>query len=124
MLVTDAEARHFVAGYYGPRAADVRMLGAGECSRAYAFVLDGREAVVRFGPYVEDFRKDQAMAAHDYMALPIPAVIEIGAADDGYFAVSERAPGEPLDGLDGIGIGRDLSRAGDVNDDLEACVGV
>ena len=66
------------------------MLGAGEWSQAYAFVLDGREVVIRFGDHAEDFRKDQVMAAHGSAAMPIPAVIEIGAAGDGYFAVSER----------------------------------
>jgi hygromycin-B 4-O-kinase len=60
--------------------------------------------VIRFGEHVEDFRKDQTMAAYSRAALPIPAIIEIGAAGDGYFAVSERAPGEPLDGLDGTGM--------------------
>ena len=86
------------------RAADVHRLGAGEWSRAYAFALDGREAVIRFGDHVEDFRKDQAMAAHSCAALPVPAVIEIGAAGDGYFAVSERAHGDLLDALDGDGM--------------------
>jgi hygromycin-B 4-O-kinase len=93
-----------VAHYYGRRAVDVRALGGGEWSRAYAFVLDGKEAVIRFGGYVEDFRKDQVMTAHSCATLPIPAVIEIGAASDGYFAVSERAHGELLDGLDGPGM--------------------
>jgi hypothetical protein len=37
-------------------------------------------------------------------SLPIPAVIEIGAAGDEYFAVSERAYGELLDALDGDGM--------------------
>ena len=78
-------------------------LGAGEWSRAYAFALDGREAAIRFGDHVEDFRKDQVMAAHSCAALPVPAVIEIGAAGDGYFAVSERAHGDLLDALDGDG---------------------
>jgi hygromycin-B 4-O-kinase len=104
MSVTDAEACRFVADHYGRRAADVGALGAGDWSRAYAFVLDGRAAVIRFGGHVEDFRKDQVMAAHSCAALPIPAVIEIGATGDGYFAVSERAPGELLDGLDGAGM--------------------
>ena len=57
MPLTDAEACLFVAEYYGRRATDLRALGAGEWSRAYALVLDGREAVIRFGDYVEDFRK-------------------------------------------------------------------
>jgi hygromycin-B 4-O-kinase len=104
MPVTYAEARRFVDEHYGPRAADVRALGAGEWSRAYAFVLDGRKAVIRFGDHVEDFRKDRVMAAYSCAALPVPAVIEIGPAGDGYFAVSGRAPGDPLDGLDSTGI--------------------
>ncbi len=104
MPVTDADARRFVTEYYGRRARDVRALGAGEWSRAYALVLDGREAVIRFGDYVEDFRKDEVMAAHSCAALPIPAVIEVGAAGTGYFAVSERAHGELLDSLDGPGM--------------------
>jgi hygromycin-B 4-O-kinase len=104
MPVTDAKVRGFVAKHYGRRAADVRGLGAGEWSRAYAFVLDGREAVIRFGRHVEDFRKDQVMAARSSPPLPIPAVFEIGAAGDGYFAVSERAYGELLDRLDDRGM--------------------
>jgi hygromycin-B 4-O-kinase len=100
MPVTDAAARRFVADYYGRRARGVHSLGAGEWSRAYALVLDGRQAVIRFGDHVEDFRKDQAMATHSCPALPIPAVTEIGAADGGYFAVSKRAPGQLLDHLD------------------------
>jgi hygromycin-B 4-O-kinase len=104
MPITDAEACRFVAGHYGRRAADIRLLGAGEWSRAYGFVLDGRDTVIRFGDHVEDFRKDQVMAAHSSAALPIPPVIEIGAAGDGYFAVSQRAPGELLDGLDVAGM--------------------
>jgi hygromycin-B 4-O-kinase len=104
MPVTDAEAVRFVASYYGRRAADVSALGAGAWSRAYAFILDGREAVIRFGHHAEDFRKDQAMAAHNSAALPVPSVLEIGAAGDSYFAVSQRAHGDLLDGLDGPGI--------------------
>jgi hypothetical protein len=50
--------------------------------------LDGRAAVIRLGDHVEDFRKDHAMAVHSCAALPVPAVIEIGAVGDGYFAVS------------------------------------
>ena len=104
MPVTDAEAFRFVAGYYGRRAAEVRALGAGEWSRAFAFILDGREAVIRFGQHAGDFRKDQIMAAHSSAALPVPSGLEIGAAGDGYFAVSERAHGGLLDGLDGPGM--------------------
>ncbi|HEY2688292.1 MAG TPA: aminoglycoside phosphotransferase family protein [Streptosporangiaceae bacterium] len=100
----DAAARRFVAERYGSRATDLRALGAGEWSRAYAMVLDGRPVVIRFGDHVEDFRKDRMMAAHSRGGLPIPAVTEIGATDDGYFAVSEQATGEVLDRLDEDGM--------------------
>jgi hygromycin-B 4-O-kinase len=102
--MTDAEAEEFVAGYYGDRAADVHVLGAGDWSRAYSLALDGREAVIRFGQHVEDFRKDQVMAPHNSAALPIPQIIEIGTAGCGYFAVSERAFGQGIDGLDSQGM--------------------
>jgi hygromycin-B 4-O-kinase len=98
-VISAAAAREFVAGRYGARATDVHPLGAGEWSQAYAMVLDGREMVIRFGGHVEDFRKDQVMAAHSE-ALPVPALTEIGRAGDGYFAVSERASGTLLDQLD------------------------
>ena len=88
----------------GRRAAEIRALGAGEWSLAYALVLDGREAVIRFGQHAGDFRKDQVMAAYRSAALPVPSVLEIGAAGDGYFAVSERAHGGLLDDLDGPGM--------------------
>jgi hygromycin-B 4-O-kinase len=104
VLVTDVSARRFVVGHFGSRATDVYALGAGEWSRAYAMSLDGRGVVIRFGDHVEDFRKDRVMAAHSCAALPIPAVIEIGAADGGYFVVAERVVGEPLDGLDEPGM--------------------
>jgi hypothetical protein len=38
MPLTDAAACRFVADYYGRRAGDVRVLGVGEWSRAYALV--------------------------------------------------------------------------------------
>ena len=44
------------------------------------------------------------MAAHSSAALPVPSVLEVGAAGDGFFAVSERAHGGMLDDLDGPGM--------------------
>jgi hypothetical protein len=57
-----------------------------------------------FGRHAEDFRKDQVMAPHNSPALPIPQIIEIGTAGDGYFAVSGRAFGQGIDSLDGHGM--------------------
>ncbi|HEX5191124.1 MAG TPA: phosphotransferase [Streptosporangiaceae bacterium] len=103
-MVSPAAARDFVARRYGDRAAGLRALGAGEWSHAYSLALDGREMVIRFGGYVEEFLKDQVMAAHASQALPIPTVTEVGQAGGGYFAVSERVSGGLLDQLDGQGM--------------------
>lgn len=100
------EAQRFVTRTFGDRATRLTPLGAGEWSVAYAFnlTLDAKPAVIRFGNYVEDFRKDRAMAAYSEKALPVPAVIEIGETDTGFFAVSERAPGQVINDLDATGM--------------------
>jgi hygromycin-B 4-O-kinase len=103
-----ADARRFVHDRYGERAGALSALSGGEWSRAYAFTLDGREAVIRFGAYRDDFAKDQLMAGHAGPALPIPAVWEIGQAPGGFFAVSHRAHGQMLDTLDSAGMRRIL----------------
>lgn len=105
----DAEARLFVSEYFGGRASELSPLGAGEWSRAYFLILDGRESVIRFGQHVEDFLKDRAMVAIRSAALPIPQVTEVGkVAGDVFFAVSEPMRGEFLDDLDEAGMRKAL----------------
>ncbi len=99
----EAGARRFIADRYGDRASGLTLLGAGEWSRAYAFTLDGQAAVARFGAHGDDFAKDQVMARFSSPGLPIPAVTELGRTARGYFAVSARAFGAPLDELDEAG---------------------
>jgi hygromycin-B 4-O-kinase len=57
-----------VTAHYGARATQPRLLGAGEWSQAFAFTLDGQDAVIRFGRYVEDFLKDHVMAGYSVQA--------------------------------------------------------
>ena len=54
---------------------------------------DGRDLVVRFGPYVEDFEKDRFAARFSCAAMPVPNVEVIRSAGDSFLAVSTRAPG-------------------------------
>jgi hygromycin-B 4-O-kinase len=105
-----ADAEDFVRRRYGSRASGLTPLGAGGWSRAYAFTLDGRDLVVRFGAYGEDFAKDQRMADFSSALLPIPAVLELGEAPGGFFAVSRRAYGDFLDELDSDGMRAVLPR--------------
>ncbi len=95
------EAVEFVSTYYGARASTPELIGAGDWSQAYAFTLDGQEAVIRFGQYGEDFAKDALMGELATESLPIPRVLEMGETSTGYFVVSERRHGQFLDALDG-----------------------
>jgi hygromycin-B 4-O-kinase len=97
----EAAAQSFVTARYSRRATRLRLIGSGEWSQAYAFTLDGTDSVIRFGRFGEDFLKDQIMGAYSSADLPIPAVRETGHAAEGYFAVSDRAPGCLLNDLDG-----------------------
>ena len=100
------EAQRFVTVRYGRRASQLRLLGAGEWSLAYALALDGQPAVIRFGRHGADFLKDQVMAAYSSAELPVPAIWETGPTSDGSFAVSDRAPGRLLNDLDGASVRR------------------
>jgi hygromycin-B 4-O-kinase len=95
--VADAEA--FLAARFRGEISGVSSIGHGEWSRAYAFRRDGAEYIVRFSALDEDFRKDQITAGYSSRDLPIPAIVEIGETDGGFFAISERAAGGFLDDL-------------------------
>ncbi len=100
-MLSIADAGRFLHQRYGSRAGGVEALGAGAWSVAYAFTLDGRDAVARFGQYGDDFAKDRRMGACASPRLPIPRVLDSGEAPGGHFAVSERVHGIPIDDLDG-----------------------
>lgn len=95
-----ATAGRFLTDRYGTDARGVAELGAGAWSRAFSFRLRGRDLVLRLGEHVQDFRKDQRAMAFAGPDLPIPAVLEIGEAEGGFYAVSERAFGTFLERLD------------------------
>ena len=95
-------ATAFIAARYSCEPGDVREIGRGVWSVAYAFTSQGRELVARFGTHRYDFEKDRIAAAYAADDLPIPRVLEIVEAFDGaYCAVSERVFGRHLEALDG-----------------------
>jgi len=105
--------------HFGDRARDLAPLAAGEWSRAYSLTLDRHEVVIRFGAYLDDFEKDRVMSRYSSAALPIPKVLEVGEAESGFYAVSERAPGTPLDELDESGMRTLLPRLLDALEALQ-----
>jgi uridine kinase len=95
-----ASATAFLVANVGPDVTKVRALGAGEWSRAYAFELLGGCYVVRFSRYLDDFEKDRRAAAYSGPDLPIPAIVDVGTTENGYFAISDHKAGVGLDTLD------------------------
>ncbi|MDA0366201.1 MAG: aminoglycoside phosphotransferase family protein [Chloroflexi bacterium] len=55
--------------------------------------------MVRLSLTDEDFAKDRVASGFATRDLPVPRLLELGQALDRYFAISERAPGRPLDEL-------------------------
>ena len=111
MILMDAEtpfdaaaATDFLAGRYGDRASGVVEIGRGAWATAYGFMLDGAACVARFAAQPDDFAKDRIAASYTSPALPIPAILEIGEAPGGFYAISERAYGAHLDTLDEAGM--------------------
>jgi len=79
-----------------------RRLAQGEWSAAYAFSRGAEPLIARFSAYRDDFEKDR-FAADRFAspALPIPRVLETGEAFDGFYAISEAAPGRHIDDVSG-----------------------
>lgn len=92
-------ARTFLARNFEVDPSTVEFVGEGAWSRCFGFQSHGQELVIRFGKYVEDFQKDQRAFTHVTPGLPIPEVLGIGQAFDGYYAISTRAQGAPLETL-------------------------
>jgi aminoglycoside phosphotransferase (APT) family kinase protein len=97
--VTSDQASTFLEERYEGHATALEPLHGGEWSRAFGFVCDGQELVVRFGRYPEDYEADLAAVAYSSPELPVPAVFEIGQAFGGAYAISERRHGVPLETL-------------------------
>ncbi len=97
------QAQAFLTSHFGMEPTEVTLIGEGAWSRCFGFscreLWDNEQCVIRFGNHVDDFEKDQV--AYRYMTpdLPIPKVIEIGQAFGGYYAISTRVHGVPLESL-------------------------
>jgi hygromycin-B 4-O-kinase len=93
------EATDFLREHLGRDIDAVELVGEGAWSRCFGFRDGERDLVIRFGSYLDDFEKDRRAAAFTSATLPVPQVSEIGRALGGYFAISSRAYGDPLESL-------------------------
>jgi aminoglycoside phosphotransferase (APT) family kinase protein len=93
-LVEVDDARRFLEAHHGGVVADVERLSGGYWSSAFGYAIDGTDLVVRFGADRAWFEVDRDAFAFRSDALPVPRVLDIGAASDTqFFAISERAYG-------------------------------
>jgi hygromycin-B 4-O-kinase len=96
----DAEqAAAFLRGQFDPASTEVEPAGAGAWSQCFGFRLAAQDLVVRFGKYVDDFENDRRAHAYAAPGLPVPRVLAIGQAFDGYYCISTRARGIPLESV-------------------------
>lgn len=101
------DARDFLRARDG--ATDVTPVEQqGMWSRAFRFREHGRELVIRFAPDRETFDKDAFVSQRAPADLAVPKMIERGLALDGHYAITERARGRMIDGLDAEGMRRVL----------------
>lgn len=89
----------FLTSRYGP-IDDLMALEAGGWSSAYALRAGGRELILRLGRHREDFEKERVAATWQAHGIPIPEVLDLGEAFDGFFVISQRHHGTKLADLD------------------------
>ena len=94
--VDAATAGRFLTERYGEPIA-AHASGEGMWSRCFAFDHGDARLVARFGRHLADFECDRFATRFARPGLPIPPVHAVGEAFDGYYAISDRADGDPLE---------------------------
>mgnify|MGYP000175566574 CR=1 FL=1 len=94
-----SQVETFLLKHLGQEVSKVLPIDQGEWSQAFSFQHAAKDYVIRFGQFGEDFRKDQLASTFATTNLVIPKITEIGQAFDRYFAISARAFGDMLEGL-------------------------
>jgi hygromycin-B 4-O-kinase len=99
MNIDSAQAEAFLISQFDLTSSQVEQIGEGAWSRCFGFRRGNQELAIRFGLHVDDFQKDQLAAAYRAPDLPIPEVLAIGEAFEGYYAISTRVYGAPLESV-------------------------
>ena len=94
--IDEGEVQNFLAEHLGPDVGSVELVGEGAWSRCFGFSHRDRDLVIRVGKFVEDFEKDRRAARFSSPALRSRGD-RGGIPHGGFFAISSRAYGEPLE---------------------------
>ena len=98
-MVDIQQAQAFLVSHLGVDVSEIVQVGEGAWSRCFGFAYGDQNLVIRFGKYVSDFQKDRLAYKYATPDLPVPEVFEIGQAMDGYYAISRRVYGIPLESV-------------------------
>jgi hygromycin-B 4-O-kinase len=99
MNITAQQAEAFLRAHFDSDSNAVEPAGAGAWSQCFGFRRGEQDLVVRFGKYVDDFHNDQRAQGYAAPGLPVPQVLALGSAFDGYYCISTRAFGIPLESV-------------------------
>jgi aminoglycoside phosphotransferase (APT) family kinase protein len=89
----------FLESHHGAPVTDVELLSGGSWSAAYGYRVGDRDLVLRLGSAPEWFATDRDAMAYSREGLPVPAVLDIGDAFGGAYAISERYYGRFLESV-------------------------
>lgn len=67
------DASRFLNRHLGREVGAVELIGEGAWSRCFGFTDRGRNLVIRFGRFLDDFEKDRRAGSFSSAALPMPA---------------------------------------------------
>jgi hygromycin-B 4-O-kinase len=99
MNFTAPEAQAFIETFLETKISSFQILTGGDWSAAFGFQASEQHLVVRFGIHLDDFAKDRAASRLASQDLPVPKVLAMGEAFDGYFCITERKFGVMLETL-------------------------
>lgn len=98
----------WLGGKLGQEVLKLQPISGGFWSSAFVFEAQGEELVLRLSKMRDGFDTDAAAFVVAGSVLPVPQVLEIGEAFDGYFAISRRHHGRfiettPIEDSEGVG---------------------
>src|SRR5436305_391501 len=97
--ISPSEAEQFLQEKYGSGIADVKQVGEGGWSLAFAYVYEGARNVIRWSDVADNFERDAVAARFTSDGLPVPPITEIGQGLNKFFAISPFVGGTYLEAL-------------------------
>ena len=93
LSISSSETEQFLQSKYGSGITDVKQLGEGGWSLAFAFDHEGVRNVIRWSNVADNFERDAVAARFTRDDLPIPHITEIGRGLPKFYAISCRFSG-------------------------------